>query len=232
MINSAKPWQKNGNLAKTSGSFRAAAILSKYTVPGFGSFFVLTASMYWSSDGQTASALYTTGRFSIQRWSQNVVATFCHHRTHMFFSATSESGNMHLKSSPMPSLLFYDRCLATVFSIHSTNAFTVDVDLNVVRSSIIPDVVAEGTLANVAFDTIDGPEAGATTDELAGVCCWLFTWVLCFSDWACDFKAFTPNVPSFTVFLQKVQWASKTFPSTSFHQALNVLLFKQVLLHF
>ena len=128
-----------------------------------------------------------------------------------------------------------DWCFATVFSVHSNSAFRVDVDPNVVRRSIIPDVVAgaaaAGTLANVALDTDDGPEAGANTDEMAGVCCWLFTCVLCLSDWAWDSKAFTPNVPSFSVFLQRVQWASKTCPSTGFNHALNVLLYNQVVLN-
>ncbi|KAJ4923522.1 hypothetical protein JOQ06_021588, partial [Pogonophryne albipinna] len=36
---------------------QAAAMVSKDAVPGFGSFLVLTASMYWSRDGQTARAL-------------------------------------------------------------------------------------------------------------------------------------------------------------------------------
>ena len=47
-------------------------------------------------------------------------------------------------------MLLYDWCLATVFSVHSTSAFRVDVDSNVARRS--PGVVAGvAALANAAL---------------------------------------------------------------------------------
>ena len=69
----------------------------------------------------------------------------------------------------MPSLLLYDWCLATVYSVHSTSAFRVDVAPSITRRS--PDIVAgAAALANATLDTTDAPGAFVKTEEMEGVC--------------------------------------------------------------
>lgn len=56
----------------------------------------------------------------------------------------------------------------------------------------------------LGLDFVDAPDVNSKYWVMAGVCWWLFTAVLCFSDFPCDSNALIPKVPNLSIFLHKM----------------------------
>lgn len=68
-------------------------------------------------------------------------------------AAMSESGNMHLNNSDIPSFPLYEWCLTIVLRVHNTSAFMVGVGpKDVRRSTLVAVTVVTGGAVALAVD--------------------------------------------------------------------------------